>query len=64
LGLLSAPKHDPSRYPKEGDIANNNNKYAIGNNGDNEPLIDSSDDNNAPIANNKNNEPLVDDVDN
>jgi hypothetical protein len=38
LGLLSTSKHDPSKYPKVGNIANNNDKYAIGDNGINEPL--------------------------
>jgi hypothetical protein len=35
FGLLSTPKCDPSKYTKEGNIANNNNKYAVGNYGNN-----------------------------
>ncbi len=32
-------------YAKEVDIATNNNEYAVGDNGDNEPLAEGGDDN-------------------
>ncbi len=63
LGLLSASKHDPSKFAKEGNIANINDKYAIGNNGNDEPLAEGDNNNNAPIVNNDNDEPLANNVD-
>jgi hypothetical protein len=65
LGLLSAPKRDPSKYAKEGNMANDNDndKYAVGKNGNNEPLAKGNDDNNTSIAATAdNNEPLANDV--
>ncbi len=62
LSLLSAPKHDPSKYTKESVIANNNNKCAIGNHGNDKPLAKGDDDDNAPIANNNNDKPLANNI--
>jgi hypothetical protein len=64
LGLLSAPKHEPSKYANEGDIANDNVEYAVGNDGNDKPLAKADDDNNAPIAAAANDKPLADNVDN
>jgi hypothetical protein len=57
LGLLSMSKCDPSEYAKEGNIANDNNEYAVGNNGNDEPLRKGKDGNNAPIANDNHDKP-------
>jgi hypothetical protein len=56
LGLLSTPKC--------GNIADDNNKYAIGNKDNDKPLAKGNNDNNVPIAATSDGESLVDDVDN
>ncbi len=51
--MFSAPKRDPSKIErgrglgvaKEGDIANSNDEYAVGNDGNNKPLAKGVDDN-------------------
>jgi hypothetical protein len=40
LDLLSRSKLDPLKYAKEGNIANDNDEYAIGDNGNDEPLAE------------------------
>jgi hypothetical protein len=61
LGLLSTPKCSPSKYPKEGNVANNN-VYAVCNNGNDKPLAEGHNDNNGPIADNNDKETLANDV--
>jgi hypothetical protein len=64
LGLLSTSKRNPLKYSKEDNIASNNNEYAVGSDGDNEPLAEGDDDNDVPIAENNNDEPLANNIDN
>jgi hypothetical protein len=51
LSLFSTPKHGPSKYAKEGNIANNNNGYAIRDESNIECLVKGNNDNSTPIAN-------------
>jgi hypothetical protein len=58
LGLSSAPKCDPLKYAREGDIINNSSKYTVGNDGNTDPLSKDNNDYDRPFvdANNDDND--------